>query len=212
MELHKRLIFLGLGIMQAIACVAQPISYRSFHNVIAGNGATTVSAFAQDSLGMIWFGTNSGLVSYDGYVTQAHHGRNDSTNTYVYTIVVLDSRLMCLGTDNGVLFYDYQDDTYLANDTSFPSDVRTLLLDGNNLWIGSLKGLYRYELDKGRLVPSVGSAASDQPKLTVYALAKLEGDLYIGTYNGLYRKREGMQAIEPVSLSTAHNRNNFFVN
>src|SRR5690606_27321554 len=50
------------------------------------------------------------------------------------------------------------------------------------------------------------------PKLTVYALAKLEGDLYIGTYNGLYRKREGMQAIEPVSLSTAHNRNNFFVN
>src|SRR5690606_40739232 len=139
MRLNKRLAFLIVGVWQVAAAMAQPTAYRSFHNVIAGAGATTVSAFAQDSLGMVWLGTNMGLVSYDGYVTQAHHRHNDSTNTYVYTIAVLNSRVMCLGTDNGVLFYDYQNDTYLTNAISFPSDVRTLLLDGNNLWIGSLK-------------------------------------------------------------------------
>ena len=212
MELNRRLFFLVLALLQAVAGSSQHAGYRSFHNVIAGAGATTVSAFAQDSLGMIWFGTNKGLVSYDGYVTQAHHGRNDSTNTYVYSIVVLDNRLLCLGTDYGVLFYDYQNDSYLPNATRFPSDVRTLLLDGNDLWIGSLKGLYRYRLDSKRLESFAGDAAGGRPKLTVYALAKQGSDLYIGTYNGLYRKRDGAQSIDAVSLSTRHGRSNFFVN
>jgi len=213
MELNRRLIFLIWGLLQTVPGLTQPLGYRSFQNVIAGAGATTVSAFAQDSLGMMWFGTNKGLVSYDGYVTQAHHGRNDSTNTYVYNIVVLNSRLLCLGTDYGVLFYDYQSDRYLPSTVSFPSDVRTLLLDDNDLWIGSLKGLYRYELDGKRLESFTGDATDDdQPKLTVYALAKLESDLYIGTYNGLYRKQDGVQSIGAVSLSTQHSRSNFFVN
>lgn len=212
MTLRLRLIFLLPGLLPGLIASAQTIGYRSFRNVIAGGGATTVSAFAQDSLGMMWFGTNKGLVSYDGYVTRAHHGQNDSTNTYVYSIEVLDERLLCLGTEHGVLFYDYQSDTYQSNTTRFPSDVRALLRDGQDLWIGSLKGLYRYRLDSRQLESFAGEGAPTPNKLTVYALAKLEGDLYIGTYNGLYRKPDNDRSVGAVSLATGHRRTNFFVN
>lgn len=192
--------------------MAQPSGYRSFHNVIAGAGATTVSAFAQDSIGMMWFGTNKGLVSFDGYATQTHYGHNDSTNAFVYSIVVLDDRLLCLGTDHGVLFYDYQRDTFLPNTVQFPPDVRALLLDGDDLWVGSLKGLYRYRLHGRQLQPIGGDGGSSPAKLTVYALAKTGSDLYIGTYDGLYRKRTGDTSVSAVALPKPPSRSNWFVN
>lgn len=209
----KRLCLLTVGWWCWLFGFGQTAGYRSFQHVIAGAEATTISAFAQDSIGMMWFGTNRGLVSYDGYGVQPHYGQNDSTNTFVYSIVVLDERILCLGTDHGVLFYDYQTDNYLHHNTSFPPDVRAMLLDGNNLWIGSLKGLYRYGLDSQR-IEHFGNSTSGKPaNLTVYALAKTDGgDLYIGTYQGLYRKQAGQRSIMAVPLPGVNDRNTVFVN
>ena len=165
----KRLCLLAIGWWCWLLGFGQATGYRSFQHVIAGSEATTVSAFAQDSIGMMWFGTNQGLVSYDGYGVQLHYRQNDSTNTFVYSIVTLDDRLLCLGTDHGVLFYDYQTDTYLHRDTPFPSDVRAMLLDGNDLWIGSLKGLYRYRLDSQQIEHFGDNTDGKSANLTVYA-------------------------------------------
>ena len=56
--------------------------------------------------------------------------------------------------------------------------------DGNILWIGTLNGLYYFNLTSGTIQQySVGI-----PHQAVYSLLlDKDGDLYIGTYNGLCR-------------------------
>lgn len=129
----------------------QKVNYQQFENIYLGTEASVISCFLQDSEGMIWIGSNKGLFSYDGYSTQQHFTYGELTNTRIYCGIIIDNTYLYLGTDNGILVYNYRTDRYEQPEVDFPTDVRTMALRDRILWIGSLNGLYTYQLENRKL-------------------------------------------------------------
>ena len=124
---------------------AQLDAYREFDNVYLNSNASVINCFIQDSQGTIWLGSNKGLFSYNGYSVQRHilpftESKNPSS-TKINCGILLDNDHLCLGFDNGILIYNLKTDSYEKQTVEFPSDVRSLVLSGDLLWIGTLNGL-----------------------------------------------------------------------
>lgn len=206
----KRFICTAIIILSVQLLWGQNYQYHTFRNIAIGPEATTINAFAQDSLGLMWLGTNNGLYSYDGFSVQPHLGRDTSHKTFVYDIIVINKELMCLAMENGIFFYNYQKDEYEPVPVQFPTDVRTLLLENDNLWIGSFKGLFKYNFTHKKL-ESVGYKGLSNH--TIYSLTRTSGgDILIGTYNGLYCLSADKSQVRPIPLADLHKRSNLFVN
>lgn len=166
---------------------AQKVNYQQFDNIYPGAEASVISCFLQDSEGLIWIGSNKGLFSYDGYATQPHFTYGERNNTRIYCGILIADTYLYLGTDNGILVYNYRTDKYEQPSAEFPTDVRTLTLHGDTLWIGSLKGLYIYQL-KDEKLNRFDSKNSGLPHNTIYSLLRThDNQIYVGTYNGLCR-------------------------
>ena len=92
-----------------------------------------------------------------------------------------------MGTDNGILIYNYRTDRYEQPATDFPTDVRTMALQGDTLWIGALNGLYTYQLQNRKLSP-LDTKRNGLPHNTIYSIIRTgDNQIYVGTYNGLCR-------------------------
>jgi ligand-binding sensor domain-containing protein len=111
----------------------QSLDFQFFRNIGLGAKASTVHCFAQDSLGILWLGSNNGLYSYDGYSLHAPTEAALHYQTFIYSIAVLDGTHLALGTGKGVFLYNYREDRYEVFPTGGPSDVRSLLLVGDQL-------------------------------------------------------------------------------
>ena len=185
------------------------MTYRVFDNIMLSVESSGVNCFAQDSLGMIWMGSNRGLYSYDGFSAQPHI--SEKTNTQVYCITVIDKEYLYLGTDNGVLIYNYKKDRYENSDENFPTDVRAMYLDNGTLWIGSLNGLFRYHISSKKL-KDIPIEQSEIPHKTIYSIIKSQENIYIGTYNGLCRYIPNLDKFEKINLPLDSKRSNQFVN
>ncbi|WP_343672364.1 two-component regulator propeller domain-containing protein [Chitinophaga sp.] len=206
----NRFICTAILILSVQLLWGQNYQYHTFKNIAIGPEATTINAFAQDSLGLMWLGTNNGLYSYDGFSVQPHLGNDTSHKTFVYDIIVINKELMCLAMENGIFFYNYQKDEYETIPIQFPTDVRTLLLENDNLWIGSFKGLFKYNVTHKKL-ESVGYKGLSNH--TIYSLTRTAaGDIFIGTYNGLYCLSSDKSQVRQIPLSDFHKRSNLFVN
>ena len=162
----------------------QRMTYTAFYNITVSIEASSINCFAQDSLGMIWIGSNRGLYSYDGFSAQSHI--SEKTNTQVHCITVIDKEYLYLGTDNGISFYNYKKDQYEDSDVNFPADVRAMYLNKGTLWIGSLNGLFRYDIFSKKL-ERIPIEKSGIPHKTIYSIIESQENIYIGTYNGLCR-------------------------
>ena len=68
--------------------------------------ASTISCILQDQSGLIWMGSNAGLLSYDGYTIQSHFEYGKNSNVRIYCGVVAGDSIF-LGADNGLLIYNY---------------------------------------------------------------------------------------------------------
>ena len=124
-------------------------SYQLFENIGLGPEASVTNCFLQDRQGIIWIGSNKGLFSYDGYSVQAHLGAGKANNAWIYCGVIIDQTYLYLGTDNGMLIYNYKTDQYETPAISFPKDFRSMALQGDHLWIGTLNGMIGFtSLDK----------------------------------------------------------------
>jgi signal transduction histidine kinase/ligand-binding sensor domain-containing protein/DNA-binding response OmpR family regulator len=208
--MFKRLICTIAFLLCVQLLWGQNYQYHTFKNIAIGPEATTINAFAQDSLGLMWLGTNNGLYSYDGFSVQSHLGNDTSHKTFVYDIIVINKELMCLAMENGIFFYNYQKDQYETTPVQFPTDVRTLLLENDNLWIGSFKGLFKYNLTHKKLESVAYKGLSNH---TIYSLTRTgNGDILIGTYNGLYCLPADKSQIRQIPLADPHKRSNLFVN
>jgi signal transduction histidine kinase/ligand-binding sensor domain-containing protein/DNA-binding NarL/FixJ family response regulator len=208
---NKQLFHLFLFLLFSVGLSGQNTAYQSFENIVLSAEASAVNCFAQDCQGLIWMGSNRGLYSYDGFSAQAHI--TDETNTQVYCLLVLDETYLCLGTDNGVFFYNYKTDQYEnVADTKFPTDVRAMSLCDSLLWIGSLNGLFRYDLQTGKLKNIPATKTSGLPHETIYSIIQADHTLYIGTYNGLCKYLPDNDTFEKISLPSDARRSNQFVN
>lgn len=190
----------------------QKVNYQQFDNIYLGAEASVISCFLQDSEGLIWVGSNKGLFSYDGYSTQQHFTYGERSNTRIYCGIIADNTYLYLGTDNGILVYNYRTDKYEQPETDFPTDVRTMALQGDTLWIGSLNGLYTYQLQSHQL-KHFDSKQSGLPHNTIYSIIHTKDNLiYVGTYNGLCRYVQSNGKFENILLPVNRGISNLFVN
>lgn len=190
----------------------QKANYQQFDNIYLGAEASVISCFLQDSEGLIWIGSNKGLFSYDGYSTRQHFTYGERTNTRIYCGIIAYDTYLYLGTDNGILIYNYRTDQYEQPETDFPTDVRTMVLQGDTLWIGSLNGLYTYQLKNKQLHP-FDTSGNGLPHPTVYSILRTtDHHIYIGTYNGLCRYLPESGTFADIPLPAHRSGGNLFVN
>ena len=206
------ILFLILAYCSSGNVHGQKVNYQQFDNIYLGAEASVISCFLQDSEGLIWVGSNKGLFSYDGYSTQQHFTYGERTNTRIYCGIIADNTYLYLGTDNGILVYNYRTDQYEQPETNFPTDVRTMALQGDTLWIGSLNGLYTYQL-KSHQLKHLDNKQSGLPHNTIYSIIHTkDNQIYVGTYNGLCRYVQSSGKFEHILLPVNRGISNLFVN
>lgn len=105
---------------------------------------TAVFCLYKDSHGIMWLGTNSGLFFFDGVSTHPV-GETELFGLQIYSVLEDDNKLY-LGSNNGLLIYDYTVGKVEFCNVPTQKEIRTLLLFDSHLWIGGLNGLGRLDI------------------------------------------------------------------
>ncbi len=212
MKRHSILIFLYL-ILYAAHSNGQSANYQTFDNINLGADATSIGCFLQDNNGLIWIGSDKGLFSYDGYSARQHFRFGTPQNARIHCGLTVGSKYLYLGSDDGIHIYNYHTDHYEYAEVVFPRDVRCMALHDDILWIGSLNGLYTYNVSTHELT---SFPLTQNPGLThpsIYSLIHAsDGNIYIGTYDGFCKYDYTKQVFERIELPSGQSRNNQFVN
>lgn len=162
---------------------------------------------------LLWIGTNHGLYSYNEATNQSEHfSKDDKTHwfpgDYVpCACVVQNNRLLVVGThDKLCLMGDnkvFEQISVSGADRTKSNLVLSVINDrerDNTLWIGTENGLIRYNM----------SARQSTYWLTGIPIKTLcyahNGDLMLGTDNGLYIKGNGTLTFEAYKHNTDNRR------
>jgi len=163
-------------------------------------------ALAQDSIGFVWLGTQSGLVRWDGQ--RAHDYAADLTapaslpDSYVRALLVDRAGVLWVGTKSGGLaHYDPATDTFPAlQDRSgiVGRDVSALAQRrSSGLWIASNHGLAWLDTAGGRLTSEPVPANVG----TIQCVAEAhDGSLWLGSDRGLWVRRPGQPEFSALPL------------
>ncbi len=181
------ILFLVSGIFSAVAVTTPPLSWHNCR--IAGATRTVYSMHRSAASGRMYLGTNSGLFSFDGFDARAVRLGEDGFHAQVYAITELPDGRCFIGTNNGLFRLSHPADagwpeTLVPASGPFPEEIRTMVWWNSELWIGSLRGLWRYDPDKEKTERVSSTSLSHD---AVYALMPAPDGrrLFIGTYDGL---------------------------
>lgn len=147
--------------------------------------ANSIRMFLQDEQYLIWIGTNKGLFSYDGYEFLPHYAIGSGENTLINCGLFFDEDYLLLGTEKGVLMYNYKYDKYVPFSVDFDKDTRSIVHTDNDFWFGCADGLYRYNTRTGELVQMTLGTMSDTKPFIIHALASYNGYVY-ACMNGVF--------------------------
>ncbi|MEM7552587.1 MAG: ATP-binding protein [Cyanobacteria bacterium P01_A01_bin.84] len=161
----------------------------------SGLGSSAINTVLEDKQGFMWFGTNKGLIKYDGYEFLTFGTKSGDTTTLSHGIIwdmAEDSKgNIWLATKGGVSKYDPHTENfkqYVQNhsDSSAISHNKTysLLVDeADRVWVGHWTGLDVYNEKKDIFEPALASPSSDIFKNGVFAMEELDSNmLFLMTY------------------------------
>ena len=192
------------------------LSYNSFaldphksvtqyvHNVWTTNEGLpqdTVNAVTQDGDGYIWFGTQEGLVRFDGvqFVTFDSYN-NQAFKSGVITTVFTDRKgVLWIGASDALLRYKNGDFTRFGEKNGLWDGFKVKNISEDkegNLWLGYSNGdqinggigLIRFKDEQGVSLTTQDGLSADQIKKT---FPDQQGNLWIATSNGLSRLKDG---------------------
>jgi len=203
-QLFGALVILMLCIAATAAeSESQPMR---FDQLTLGDGLSqsTVINVLQDSNGMMWFATENGLNSYDGYEFE-HYKRERGNpealgNDFIFDLAEDRDGNIWLATNGGGLakmprgtrhFETFSHDPESVNSIS-SNVIRALLIDGDGIiWLGTRgAGLDRFDPKSGAFThyrfSEDGHATPDADE--IYALHQDSGGmLWVGSSGGLHR-------------------------
>ena len=166
-----------------------------------------VTEIVQDKLGFMWFGTQSGLVRYNGYSFKLFlpiSGDESSlSGIYITALSVADDGRVWVGTqNNGVSVFDPVDKhftRYQFSDTNknglSDNRVRAITFDNiGGVWIGTLNGLNYLPIGKNGFVQFDTKANNLSSNKIFSLLYSGEQTLWVGTDKGVnrYDKESGL--------------------
>lgn len=152
-----------------------------------------VQAIYHDSRGNLWCGTWGGGV---GYSTNFKNflQLEGTANTKVSSFLEVNSQML-VGTKDGLFIYDAENPGSGQHQQLFNQyKIKDLFLDSQKrLWVGSQqKGLMLFDFSQGRFdliahfnVRNNGARGLDSDRISK-VIEDEQGNLWIGTYNGLY--------------------------
>ncbi len=205
------------SIFSSLYLRAQTNDYQEFNNITLYPNASMIYCFVQDAQKIVWLGTDKGLFSYDGYSIQSHQFsikvNKNRTNTKINCGLFIDANHLYLGADNGMLIYNIHNDQYEANPIIFPQDIRSLALDHQKLWIGTLQGLFCYSLTNHSIENFSSKKKYGIPHPTIYSIIITQKkDIFVGTYNGLCFKTPEETKFRIIHLPVLSSKNSLLVN
>ena len=170
---------------------------REFHQdtwgIDQGLPQNSVYTIVQTADGYIWFGTELGLVRFDGLRFEVFDKNNTPGigNNLINALLEDRAGTLWIGTGSGgAVRYQKHKFTALTVKDGLPSDtVHAIAEDtSGNIWIGTSAGLARVRHGRMTVYKSSEGLAGDQ----IYALAAdLDNTVWIGTQGGLSSFRAG---------------------
>ena len=203
-DIVARILLVLLTLLSPSLAAAQ-----TFDNVNIAE-ASSVCSIAQDEQGMLWFGTENGLYSYDGYRTIPHNTNADkaAVNTRVHSILMRHN-ILYMATERGLLVYDIRKGCYNQLPKTVGGDIRAVAIYADRLWFGGAQGLFSRNLQSGETRTESSSLHN------IYSLLATKHGLLVGTISGLtlfnngklkpIRIGEGRQPLVNALLSDGNN-------
>lgn len=116
----------------------------------------SVTAVLQDSKGLIWIGTKSGLNRFDGYAFKTYKNKNNklgSIGNNVINAIAEDKKgMLWIGTGKGVFKYDPYKESFVELKNWPEVYISQIVVDrDNNLWFLANYVLYKYNQDNNLL-------------------------------------------------------------
>ncbi|MDJ0835899.1 MAG: two-component regulator propeller domain-containing protein [Acidobacteriota bacterium] len=177
------------------------------HGALSGSKSNTIFTLASDSDGLLWLGTQGGLLAFDPeHGVRAHFRHEPSRATSLS-----HNRVLCLALNKGILWAGtHYGISRALRDSPFrhfvhdPKDPYSLGAAGirafaedadNNLWVGTTSaGLDYYDRAGGRFThfrhDPDNPAGLLADRVTALACSP-SGDLWVGTTHGLSRRDAG---------------------
>lgn len=157
-------------LLRVITLCALPHQYERFHHLLGKTQHLCVRGIAQTEDGMMWFGTEDGLYSYDGEhlqkrnMTFSHEiaeGQQDSEPSFsTLTCLAADRDSLLIGCGHGLLSFNLH--TYMFRPLRYAQGehVKGILKADGHWWVATENSIYQdgkpLKLDMGEIF-SIGS-------------------------------------------------------
>lgn len=166
-----------------------------FQQQLEGNrniSANLVYSILEDSDGLIWIATISGLDVYNPFVDKIkHHNKTEEGLTSDFVISLCEDSLkrIWIGTNAAINIFDKEslEFSYFSEKKGLPSNYIYEIIEDKNhdLWFATGNGLCRYVLNTGRLEVFTPEDGLQSPEFNLRAaFAGNDGELMFGGMNG----------------------------
>jgi signal transduction histidine kinase/ligand-binding sensor domain-containing protein len=169
-----------------------------------------VSSLTQDERGLLWVGTAVGLMRYDGYQTQAFPITDPGGgpgNRFLRTLLADGPVLWAGGDAEGLARFDtlaerwslYRHDPARPDSISPGSVFKMARAPDGRIWLSMLAGLDCLDPATGRFEHHRVADGRGLPDDRIGSLLfDRRGDLWVGTWRGVARRRAGSDRFESV--------------
>ena len=164
----------------------------TFSNLTVENGLSqnSVMSTAQDSTGLIWFGTRQGINRYDGYHFKNYSNTDKKVDAQqeVTSLLTDYKGMLWAGTNAGLKQYNLKKDSF-EKTKDLSNELIELLFQGKDkkLWVGTHKGLkLLVNREEQKFKTFLFNPKLDDPSNSVYAMCEDKtGHIWVGTGGGL---------------------------
>lgn len=157
----------------------------------------TIWALCKDAQGIMWFGSPNGLDRYDGQAVRSLSLRESGlSDPHIRDLVAVKNQIW-IATGNGLnqynpttrrlqtFFHDPENDATLSS--NYVNVLRPVGEEG--MWIGTISGLDYLDFSTQRIVRhDLRGASPVLSRIWVRSLLEEDGNLWVGTENGLILK------------------------